>query len=473
LRMNAAKQLAGRRHGEYLQRCISNDACPRQPLASLLSTLCTGNWYRPAGTWLNAVMDGMTESWVEASARGLPLVTAARMCAMLLDQLMRDPDTKAALDWRRHARCPPSGEILFGGVVGFGDEVLPDLVVRQRPQRVWDSHGVSDYLETPEAKWIQQIMPDKKWMREQWLDGVKVDTHGSTEMNHERDRVSRIIAGRWAQKERFCEIPNGRPELLPGPGLAATAAAVIRARNAGRAVTIEDNLASMGLGTKEASMLGGYENLLRQAPPEKLCRIRPLVEPPQERTRVAADANVRACLKVHSAAHPEFGMEHHQQIQRRTIVVVAAKHGAGMSRLARRFRQGMMVRYDRLAATLVGQEAYHRPTGQVNLDDLVHAKGHRLVAQYLASGGRPDVKVLLTHEYPLEIVLALRAQGMNSHWYHYEPDEKERMNAIAERRVPADLMRYMQGCWRRLTQAGGYADRITTEHGIIQITTAQ
>lgn len=469
LRMNAAKQMGGREHAEYLQRGISRDAAPKQPLASLLATLCTGNWFRPSGVWLNSAMDGTTECWVEAAARGMPLCAAARMCAMVLDQVMREPGTGEALNWRKHACCSKAGQILFGGVEGFGDNVLPDLVVRQRPQRVWASHGVSDYMQTPEARWIRAIMPPKAWMLEQWLDSVKIDAHGSSEMCHERDRAAKLVADRWEKRDVFVEVPWGRPELPPAPGLTSTYTAIVRAKHAGRAVTMEDNLSAMGLGAKEAAMLGGYESLMSQAPPEKLVRVKPLVDPPCEVTRVAADANIRACLRVHAGEHKDFGMVYPSRGKVRTVVVVAAKHGAGMSRIARRFRQGHMVRYDRLASGLIGQEAYHRPTGNDSEDKLVHERGHRIVARHLASGGRPDVKVLLTHEYPNELVSALRAQGMQSYWYFYEPDEGERCAAVAARMVAPGLLRYMQSCWRKLSAAGGYADRVTTEHGVVQI----
>lgn len=322
---------------------------------------------------------------------------------------------------------------------------------------------------TPEARWILSIMPHKDWMVQQWKDAIKVDAHGSSESNNERDRVGREVCLRWRRGGKFVEVPWGREELPPGPGLRATAAAIIKARAVGRSVTMEDNLAAMGLGMREAALLGGYEVLMHEATPEMLSRVRPIVAAPEERVRVAADANVRACLLVHAAEHPEFGMVMAERSTTRRIVVVAAKHGSGMSRLARRFRQTQAVRFDRLASVLVGQEAYYRNIGVENVDGPHHRECERVVAAYLASGGRPDVKVLLTHERPMELVRALRAQGLVAHWYHYCPDEAERARAVASRRVPAGMLRYMQATWRALSRASGYVDRIEVEEQVVQL----
>jgi len=469
LRMNAKKQLVGLEHGEYLQRCVAGDAVPKQPLASVLATLVTGNWYRPSGTWLDAAMSSCCSNWLEASARGLRRTVAARMCGMLLDQLLvdRKPGERyVPLDWRRYVRSTAPGQQLFMGCIGYGEEVAPDFVVRQRMKPNWKSHGVSSYLDTPEARWILRSL-DKDWLRDQFRESIAIDTHGSCEMNTERDRVGRLIASRWPKGCNFTEVPLSLPELAPGPGLAKTTEAWAAAHAQGRAITEEDNLAAMGLGRREAQLMGGYEGLLRTAPPEKLARVRPLRAPPDMLDRVAADINVIAGLGVHAADQPDFCLRLPGR-EERTVVVVAAAHGCGLSRLARRFQQKQVARYDRVAAAWVGKDAYHRPTGSSSHDDLVFSGVAEVVAMKLASGCRPQLKVMLTHEHPNLIVDALRRQGISARWILYSPDDAERARRLSTRHVVSSIHNYMINVRAALMRERAPAVEYVMEEEIVQ-----
>jgi hypothetical protein len=471
LRMNSKKQLVGKEHGEYLQRCISGDTTPRQSLCALLGTLCTGNWYRPMGTWLNSVLESCCANWVEATARGLRRSVAARMCGMLLDQLMvvHEPDGVRELNWRQHVLFHKDGETLFGGIDGFNGLVPPDLVVRPRCRPNWMSHGVSDYLLTPEAQWIRRSLK-KDWLEKQFMEGVAADTHGSCEQVYERERSSRLVAERWETGGVYVEVPMGLTELPPGPGLRDTVKAWHAAKQSGRAVTMEDNMAAMGLGGREMQLLGGYEQLLRTAPPHLLARVKPLAAGPEMSHRCGADINILAGLMVHQAQHPEFGLR--KEGAQRHITVVAAMHGAGMSRLARRFQQKDVMRFDRAARTVRGEEAYHRPTADTEWDMRVYKRVALSLASKLASGWRPGLKVLLTHEHPEMIVSALKTVGFTAHWVLYSPDQAEIARRIAARNLCAGVLRYMQRVWCALYEEKSPADELRTEEEVIQMVRA-
>jgi hypothetical protein len=498
IRMNARKQLVGRHWGEYLQRCVSEDAPPRQSLAAILATLTTGNWYQPSGTWLNGLLDATCANWLEASARGLPRAIAASMCAMCLDQtfVLRE-EGHAKLEWRSYIRRYPSGRDLFEGCEGFGSAVPPDAVVRSRTEARWANEGVSDYLRTKQGRWILRTL-GKEWLREQFKESVAVDAMGSQRARYERDQVATELAPRWPRQKQWWPVPPDLPNLAPAPGRRATALAWVAAANSGKAVSIEDNMAAMGVGGREAQMLGGYENLLRHAPPEQLVRVRPLAAAPVVQRRVACDANVLAGLCVFKAAQPGFGLVDAAAAQQKTvvvaaaysggvsriaqrlnqpmaarcIVVVAATHGCGVSRIARRFNQHEVARWDRLSRALVGADAYHRPTGNPGYDDEVHRGCERLVAQHLASGYRPQLRMVFTHERPNEIVRALRAHGIEARWVMYCPDEAARARRIAARNVSAALLRYMQAAWTDLYYTEGRTATLTEEQHVVQYVTA-
>jgi len=400
----------------------------------------------------------------------MPKVAAARMCGMILDQVMRDPATKAQLAWRRHATYSPAGTQLFGEFPGYEGMVPPDLVVRQEFRRAWVSHGVSDYLRTAEARWLLRGMK-KDWMVKQFKEAVAVDAHGSAEQNHYRNQLGLAVAERWKKGDDFRHIEWCGTELAPAPGLRDTAMAWATAKNAGRAITEEDNLAAMGIGAREANLMGGYETIIRTAAPERLARLRPLREPPSERHYTAADPNVKACLMVHAAAQPKFGLVTSSR-QHRSMTVVAAPHGAGVSRICRRFRQGAVARYDRVASALVGQAAYWRPTGEDGVDKRVVRSAATLVAQRLAGGYRPGLRTLFTHEHPEVITEELRRAGIAARWMVYKPDAARRAAALEARGVCAQLMRYMHNCANALYMAEGYADTLRTEEEVVQLVTA-
>jgi hypothetical protein len=468
-RMNAAKQLAGSHHGEYLQRCVSEDVHPQQPLASILATLVTGNWYRPSGTWLNAALTSCCDNWLEAHARGLPRSAAARMCGMILDQIMvtyNEDAPPTPLEWRRYARSNDAGNALFGACPGYGKMVPPDLVVRQQPDPRWFSPGVSDYMETPHARWLVRAMP-KKWLVDQWRDAVAVDAHGSGIQVAERERVNRMVAKRWPPGHEFTEIPRALPPIMQAPGLTQTVDAWVRSTIAGRSVSEEDNLAAMGVGQKEASLLGGYQGVLTAAPPERLARVKPLRAGPCRRTRVAADQLILAGLSVHALEHPEFGLAMPATPEKRRMTVVAAAHGAGISRLARRFNQKECMRYDRLASAWVGQSAYKRPWDGGDYED-----HHRSIAELVAlriACGYPGLKVLLTHEHPDMICAALGTAGIESTWVRFSPDEVERARRVAGRNVAHGLFRYMEGVKTRLLGLQTYSRIIEEEQEVVQL----
>jgi hypothetical protein len=389
------------------------------------------------------------------------------MCGMVLDQVLREPGTKTQLAWRRYACSTPAGEALFGEFPGYGREVPPDLVVRQKFRPMWYSHGVSDYLRSGEGTWLLRAMT-KEWMVEQFKQSVAVDAHGSSEQNNYRDELGKKVAEKWPKGTDFSHIEWAGTELAPAPGMRATADAWVAALAAGRAISEEDNLAAMGLGGREAALMGGYDNLIRTAPPEKLARLRPLRAGPTEHTCTSADPNVKACLAVHARGHEAFNMSVGGNAAR-NITVVAAPHGAGVSRICRRFRQGTAVRYDRLASALVGQDAYHRPTGQAGVDMMVVKATAAIVAARLASGYRSSVRTLFTHEHPETIVQELQRQGITARWLIYKPPEPQRDATIAARMVAPALRRYMQNCCVALYRAEGYADTLRSEEAVVQL----
>jgi hypothetical protein len=348
---------------------------------------------------------------------------------------------------------------------------MPDLVIRGTPRSNWSSHGVGDYLASKEGLWLKGLIK-KEWMLKQWQDSVAYDAHASCEMGYQRDRASALVCERWQKGDDFCEVPLALPELRPSPGMAACASAWHSALSSGRAYSEEDNLAALGLGNREVTLLGGYDAIVSALPPEKAARLNYLHPQLQCDMGYAVDSGVRAALAMHKAQQPAFGLEHRPVVERRTVIVVAATHGSGISRIARRFRQTSIARFDRVASLWCGEAAYNRGyPGQPTTRETV-SNCARIVANKLRDGARPGIRVLLCHEHPDAIVHALRRAGMDSYWYLYCPDEAERARRVAARRVAPDILRYMVSTWRNLYKLVGAHDELRSEEEVVQVVQA-
>jgi hypothetical protein len=391
---------------------------------------------------------------------------------MVLDQLMVDLwNNRKPLRWRQHACFNEAGAVLYKDCPGYLDKVPPDLVIRAKPLPNWKSHGVSDYFQTAEAKWLSSLIT-KTWMKEQWMDGVAFDAHASCEMGYHRETASKAVAERWDKGLDFVEVPLGIPELRPAPGMAETSAAWSAALRSGRATSEEDNLAALGLGNREVALLGGYDNIVKELPPEKQCRLRPLYPRCDKNLGYAVDANVLAALHMFKAEHKSFGLSRSDMPTARTVVVVAATHGSGISRLARRFRQGTAMRFDRLAAAQLGELAYNRNyDGSLPTEQSIRQCA-RAVGRSLKTGHNPDLRVLLTHEHPNIIADSLKSAGLNSYWYLYTVSDTERDTRVEARAVEPDVLRYMKTTWNRLYRLAGNTDELRSEEDVIQMARA-
>jgi len=236
---------------------------------------------------------------------------------------------------------------------------------------------------------------------------------------------------------------------------------------AGRAWTEEDNLARMGIGSREATLLGGYEALVAEATPELLSRLKPLAAPVVVVEKVAADATIMALVNSFLTPHKEFGLRLTAK-ELGHVTVVAATHGSGISRIARRMGKSTM-RWDRLAAKHVGTRAYDRNGNALENHDTVFRKVARVVVRKMTEDPIQTIRCILTHERPDLIVAALQRQGYTSHWIMYTPDRVLQAQLIAKRNLAAGLLRYMHNTWNDLLLLRGYVDEIEDEEQLIQV----
>jgi hypothetical protein len=92
-----------------------------------------------------------------------------------------------------------------------------------------------------------------------------------------------------------------------------------------------------------------------------------------------------------------------------------------------------------------------------------------VVASKLASGCKPELRTLLTHELPHVIVQELQRAGIEAWWVLYSPDEAARAKRVADRNVGIGVRSYMMHVLRELYLAPGRSDRLENEEDVVAL----
>lgn len=469
-RLNAAKQMVGKHHSEYLQRCLSRDACPRQSLASILGTLTTGNWYRPSGVWLDSVFASCVNNWLEAHRRGLPRSVAARACAMVLDQVMRLGDK--TLPWRTTAMSTDEGRTLFAGCA-FGATTMPDVKVTLPNRIEARTPGLEEALQTPLRQSLRAAV-GKEWLWQQYVGGLATQASASGWSKANRDITNATIMARWKNvpDEGFVEVPTNLLDLPEGPSLSSIVRDWAAVRANGRVVREEDQLAALGIQREEAQLLGGLELALRVFPPELRMRVKPLTEDCVVIEDTRCDQATRAAFVQFQTVKSCMGTGRPAMAQptgKRMVYVVAAKHGCGISQLARLTHQKKLARADRLAKAVIGPLAYHRATGDIMSDERAWELEDWAVVAALRKPRNQSIVGVLCHHRPHRLSGALRAAGFDSTVVKYQPDERTRWERIVSRAPSESLLSYMRRTWSALDEETICDPILTTPEQVLQL----
>jgi hypothetical protein len=149
--LKPSKQLCGPKHHEYLQRTILGEELPTRPIATLLETLATGNWYTRPAIWYDSAISSVSDNIWELHLRGMPLYTARKYASITINAMMRIPDRTQPgrwiqLEWwdMRHAA---SKTPLWKDTGPGGHEKTPDIKTKLDPGKEVASLATQDLLE--------------------------------------------------------------------------------------------------------------------------------------------------------------------------------------------------------------------------------------------------------------------------------------------------------------------------------------
>lgn len=317
----------------YLQRKMYGDTLPIRPLAKILSTLGSGNWYVEPGVWFDSAIQSSADNWWECVTRGMPLKMARVMCATMLDRLMvvlperTELEKAVKLEWWRY-RKPETHPLWLG--TGGCDEDCPIVGGKPEPKHDWPCAATDD--------WLKRVEPVLKHLREgradQYRNYLLRESIGPS-FHHYRQRSQRDEARKyWPQRVEQRYNFEGQIESRP-----ISMYDIVRSDDGTpsrrRPVDEEEQAAQMGVDVYLLQLCGSAYNLRAWLRPEQWARyqtISPKLVPN------AACMRLDSALRAWVSARPFYDPLFHAKAgkaRNTKLTVVWAPNGAGKSTMCR------------------------------------------------------------------------------------------------------------------------------------------
>nr|WGH72980.1 MAG: putative RNA-dependent RNA polymerase [Trichoderma harzianum dsRNA virus 3] len=190
---NPRKQLAGKEHHEFLQVMNHPGSTLQRPLAAIIATMASGNWYVPTATWYDGLIGGISDNAWEAACRGLPVGAATRLACAYLDTAMRVKrgDAYVKLEWWDY-RSPNYVHPLWK----VQTAAPPVVKEYPRPRPTWPSNATDDWLET--VKPLLAGIPDRKVQL--YRESLLQSSHGSAFLAWRQDTLAERVTEDWPRR---------------------------------------------------------------------------------------------------------------------------------------------------------------------------------------------------------------------------------------------------------------------------------
>lgn len=283
--VKSEKQLAGEHWHEFLRLISDPVNMPERPLASILSTLATGNWYVERALWYNSVVASTTSNWWDAVCRGMPLGVGQKMCGMYLDILMRQKkgDKWHDLEWWSF-RKTLGGDHLWQRTIG-GWERPPKLVFDVKPDAVWPSRASEAWME----RMRDLLELTTKDRREQYRHYLLKSSYNSTFHTQRMKMLNSEVELLWPPRHS-----RARPLDLEAQAYFASKdqwmLLLYNFDENQKPVTMEEVYARIGLDSTIVNLVGWQTIIKRQIPARQWIKYETPAEP-RVLSAVAAYAN--------------------------------------------------------------------------------------------------------------------------------------------------------------------------------------
>jgi len=408
----------------YLQRDLSRAALPTRPLARILATLASGNWYAEPGIWYDSAISSTSDNFWECVTRGLELNKSQKLAAAFLDRLMvvrptqeDGPDVKVKkLEWRAYAS---KGDHPLWRGSGFGTKETPIMVTKPRVHESWPSKATES--------WMRRMEPYLRGLRDSRVEMYRTyllkESVGAS-FHHYRMRAMRDAArAYWPERYSVGDWPVRILPLEPTRSFLLRKYRQIPARR--RPISEDELYARLGIDVYLFNLVGATRDLFANLRPQdwsKWCKltIKYKIRPELELT----DGSIQSWAANVSAFDPSLHLD--ESIPRRThFLCVYAANGAGKSWLADHIRG--FCDMDVPVYAMVGWRLRARRYVRADDDDIKEAIATiRWAKKY-------DLPVILTQWPPPMLMRAAQITNTTLTWAAYDPGEDVRLQRLEAR----------------------------------------
>uniref|UniRef100_A0AAU6NDN4 RNA-directed RNA polymerase n=1 Tax=Rhizoctonia solani toti-like virus 1 TaxID=3095224 RepID=A0AAU6NDN4_9VIRU len=442
----------------FLQRNLRGRNLPTRPLARLLATLGSGNWYVEPGVWFTSAVQSNQDNWWEAVSRGAPIDMCRKMCAMILDRLMvvlpeKDKEVgekgqKAKrLEWWSYRGDHP----LWRGMPGKQAEV-PQIDTKPDPIKTWPSRATDAWM----AKVDSILKHLREGRSEQYRKYLLRESCGAS-FHHHRQRALRDAAREhWPERvesPRDYDIPM-QANIMSWDLVVELGTCVHQAR---RPVDEEEQAARMGLDAYLVKLCGAAYDLRAALSDKAWSRYASIV--PRLPITVAAEL-LDSGLRAWFAALPYWIPRIHRPLpelqKSRHLWLVWAGNCAGKSFICSIYKKFLDM--DVAAYRYVGWQKRQRRYD----DGSTHYTREADAAVYTALA--QDYNAIMT-QWPLELMVrAAKTRGIRYTLAQWDVPEDVRRKRMAERGWDADRIELFCGYNRETKEANNKLRTITVTH---------
>jgi hypothetical protein len=267
--LKPTKQMLGTRHHEYLQRSAFSHTLPTKPVATILETIATGNWYKRSATWYDSTISSVSDSCFELYRRGVSFPVAQALARKIISASMRVYDRKndswIRLEWWSY-RNPTGTHPLWPD----SGKTSPCPMVLKKPAPSYSAPTLAtDAYITHTFDILRHLPPEKLGVLKKEM---LTESYGSIHTSWRMDINAESALEKWPRRNthsQICEAPTcwnvcDRPEVF---------LTFMACRTAQHAPNSErDAIARLGLEPLVVRLLGGLPSAWRLADPKKLAR---------------------------------------------------------------------------------------------------------------------------------------------------------------------------------------------------------
>jgi len=430
--LNPRKQLAGKETHEFLQTMAHPLSDAQRPLAAILATLASGNWYVREGNWYGANLTAVADNWWEAAARGLPYPVAHHLATCFLDSLMRArvKDKLIKLEW-----WSTRTDGKYHHLWGTRTKAAPALKYKAHASSKWPSLASDSWLKL-HRKLLSHV-PERKVQL--YRNDLLTASHGPAIHRYTQKSIEDEVGEAWPRRQsRTYTCP--RDAIAPGHTIEEMAR--MGEMYTGRShPKSEDELgARLGVDPAIQGLLGSWNRLGPYIPGRRWAAFESVIEPRLLTPRAAAS---NWAFRSWASTLDEYSPELHEDALGRHRIqlkaYVYAANGAGKTYLMN--NNAGWADVDSLAAPIgMDKPKYGRGLER-------YCKRRNFITLVLKRAILEDTTVLLGQWDPAEVTETAAAMGIHLRTLHYEPGVALREERLKKRGWDENSINHRRERW--------------------------